>query len=205
MSYTDYDSALNDNSVLIETMINDIIANEGGYVNHDADRGHQTNFGITLATWNDYLGDRKSNKRLPSEIRDITRSQAREYYQYRFRRNGLWRLSSELWYLIYDFEVNAGRNAVKELQRFLISNERTLAYTVAVDGVIGDKTAKAVDLIITKLGIRNFIYGYTQSRLAYYVDIARCKPSQQVFLEGWTRRTIRTLQTISSLVESPRS
>jgi lysozyme family protein len=42
-------------AVNIRRLINDVLAKEGGYVDHPADKGGPTNFGITQATLSRYL------------------------------------------------------------------------------------------------------------------------------------------------------
>lgn len=65
----------------ITSIIDDLIAKEGGYVNHASDRGGETNFGITVAVarQNGYQGPMK----------DLTRAQAHQIYlsQYWHRPN----------------------------------------------------------------------------------------------------------------------
>jgi lysozyme family protein len=66
---------------VIDSIIDDLIAKEGGYVNHPSDRGGETNFGITVAVagQNGYQG----------AMKDLTKAQAKQIYlsQYWHRPN----------------------------------------------------------------------------------------------------------------------
>ena len=190
--YSDYDTARSENEAQIELMIIYILDDEGGYVDHYADRGRETNYGITRATWNAYCKSERDDL-LPASVKDISRGEAEEYYQYRFKRSGVWRLNPEIYHAVFDFQVNAGRHAINALQELVISKKSTLAMTVDVDGVLGEKTANAVDLIYNYAGSRKFIFDYACKRFTYYTSLVERNPSQEVFLLGWLNRTFRTI------------
>lgn len=61
----------------IEGMIDDVLLREGGYVNHPADRGGPTNYGITQATLSRYRG----RPATLGDVIDLTRDEAREIYR----------------------------------------------------------------------------------------------------------------------------
>ena len=63
----------------IDTILDEIIRREGGYVNHPADRGGPTNFGITAQT----LGSWRKLGRpaTTAEVRALTEAEARAVYR----------------------------------------------------------------------------------------------------------------------------
>ena len=60
----------------IDAMLDDLLAREGGYVDHPADRGGPTNWGITeaVARSASFMGD----------VRDLTKGIAKEIYRSRY-------------------------------------------------------------------------------------------------------------------------
>jgi lysozyme family protein len=141
--------------------ITPLLRHEGGYVNHPADPGGETKFGITI-------------RRYPHlDIFNLTREQAIEIY----RRDWWDKLKIDLLpphirYMVFDCAVNCGAgNAIKMLQRLAKVN---------ADGIIGPVTAAAA----AKVSIKD----YATKRREYYQNLVYRKPSMRVFLLGWLRR-----------------
>lgn len=144
-----------------------ILKNEGGYVNHPADPGGETNFGITKARYPEL------------DIKNLTKEQAREIYLKDFwepmRVEQL--VSADLALHVFDFGVNAGRSrAVRLLQR--------LAGTT-IDGLLGPVTAREANKNVT-------VDAYKEARRNYYKHLASVRPRLKVFLKGWLNRVDHT-------------
>ena len=181
------------NEELLATIVEFIIASEGGYVNHDADRGLATNYGISSLTWSDYVDKHKHlSVTLPKTVRGITRDIATVYYHDRFRASGIWRLPPDLWYVVFDFEVNAGRNAIEELQKLIVIQMNPT--DLDIDGILGPMTEGYVAGYCSEWTVRRLVYELTKRRLGYYVDLVLLDHSQEVFLRGWTKRTVDVLE-----------
>jgi lysozyme family protein len=63
-----------------DAIISEVLAREGGYVDHPADRGGPTNFGITLATLADFVGHPVT----ASDVRLLDETTARTIYRSRY-------------------------------------------------------------------------------------------------------------------------
>src|SRR5215207_5525451 len=107
---------------LVDGLIDQLIEREGGYVNHPADRGGPTNFGITaaVARAQGYAGS----------MRDMPRSEAeaiyRRLYWIRPGFNAVARLSARVAAELFDTGVNMGPAvAVTFLQRALTALNRS--------------------------------------------------------------------------------
>ena len=61
----------------IDALIDALIDREGGYVNHPADRGGPTSFGITQRTLSDWRGRPVS----AADVQALTPDEARQIYQ----------------------------------------------------------------------------------------------------------------------------
>ena len=114
-------------------VIDHLITNEGGYVNHPMDPGGATIYGVTKKNWESYTG-RKWSK---SEFKRLTPRDVKRFYEARY-----WdscscdSLPSGVDYCVFDFAVNSGvSRSSKYLQRIVGSVQ---------DGVIGEKTLQAV-------------------------------------------------------------
>lgn len=183
------------NIQLIRDAINRVITEEGGYSNHPADLGGKTKYGITQRTWSDYRVsdyDHLAND-WPKDVKDVTLELAENYYQYRFNEANIELLPPELYSIVFDFEVNAGRNAIKVLQRLVEVND---------DGFIGEITASATELQIDGRPINELLYEYTRKRIDYYFQLAKNLPSQQVFVRGWCQRALNTLSAAVFVAEN---
>jgi len=158
----------------IEDILDDIIRREGGYVDHPADRGGPTRYGITLAT----LADWRNRKVTDEDVKNISETEAREIYRQRYLiAPGLHKIQDEkVKALAVDCAVNHGpRNAVKMLQE---------AAHVFADGVLGPKTEYAVNRMDASALYRRLC----AERAKFYGRLITKDPSQAVFAAGWMNR-----------------
>jgi lysozyme family protein len=116
-----------------EQAFKQMLASEGGYVNHPSDPGGMTNLGVTKRVWEEWVG-RESNEK---EMRSLTPEMVEPLYKRKF-----WdackcdELPAGVDYLVFDFAVNAGPGrSAKILQT---------AVDVPADGGIGPITLAAV-------------------------------------------------------------
>ena len=120
----------------IDTILDEIIRREGGYVNHPADRGGPTNFGITAQT----LGNWRQLGRpaTAAEVQALTEAEALAIYRQQYITGPGFEAITHpaLLHLLVDAAVHSGpKRAVQWLQTSL---------GVAADGVIGPKTRAAL-------------------------------------------------------------
>lgn len=176
----------------IESIAEEIVAREGGYVDDPADPGGATKFGVTIGTLRrlglDLTGDRKVTT---ADVKAMTRSKARDIfirdYYYRPKIN---ELPEPVQASVFDMQVNAGANAVKILQRLLGQMDQP----VSVDGAIGPKTIRAARLA-QKQAPDHFADAYGIERRNYYYSLADRRPASRKFARaidggkgGWIRR-----------------
>jgi lysozyme family protein len=158
--------------------VEEVLKREGGYVNHPADRGGPTNFGITQSTLARYRGRKVSAAEVKAMSRDEAIQIYRKYY-WNVNRLGEFPLAFALVArMVFDQSVNFGEDAAaKRLQAIL---------AVTQDGDIGPKTLEA----LARANPRNVGYAYAKSSLRAYVSIVAAKPSQAVFIKGWAERAL---------------
>lgn len=162
-----------------EIAIPHVLAWEGGYVNHKADPGGETNRGITdrLDGKVDGMVDIDFDGLGDVSIKDLTEEQAKEIYKTRFWDRMLGdRIESQLIAnILFDGYVNMGAGAIKIMQRILNLKD---------DGVFGERTLAAVNNADEVI-----LYNkYKNARIEYYRNLAERKPQLQVFLKGWLNR-----------------
>jgi lysozyme family protein len=111
-----------------------MLASEGGYVNHPSDPGGMTNLGVTKRVWEEWVG-RESNEK---EMRSLTPEMVAPLYKRKF-----WdackcdELPTGVDYLVFDFAVNAGPGRSAKILQTAIG--------VPADGGIGPITLAAVN------------------------------------------------------------
>jgi len=150
-----------------------VMQSEGGYVNDPADKGGETNLGVTIGAWGAYLG--RAIK--PGEMKALTREQVKPFYKQMY-----WDkvkgddLPKGVDYAVFDFAVNAGTGrASKFLQR---------AVGAVDDGAIGSGTLALVAKTFNKTLLDNF----SKQKEEFYRGLAEKNASQQKFLKGWLAR-----------------
>ncbi len=171
----------------VDQCIEDLIAREGGYVDHPADRGGPTNWGITeqVARAFSYHG----------RMQDMPRSVAKNIYLERYWTqpgfDKVAEVSGQVAEELLDTGVNMGTGvAARFLQRALnVLNQEAKSYPdIAVDGVLGRMTIAAMRAY---LGLRGkdghvvLLRALNAQQAMRYIEIAEARPSQEAFVHGW--------------------
>jgi lysozyme family protein len=195
-----------DGPVNVDGLIDALIDREGGYVNHAADKGGPTCFGITeaVARAHGYAGD----------IRKLPRSDAaaiyKRLYWLRPRLDEVARRSARLAAELFDTGVNMGPAvAVTFLQRALTAlNRGGKDYPdLTPDGRIGPMTLFALDAFLESRGSSPAVglgggdqqgtCGETVLLRALealqgerYLRLAERRPANEAFLYGWLANRI---------------
>ncbi len=160
----------------IDTILGDIIRREGGYVNHPADRGGPTKFGITAQT----LGAWRKLGRAATaaEVQALTETEARAIYRQQYITAPGFEVIThpELLGLLVDSGVHSGpKRAVQWLQA---------ALGVAADGIIGPKTRAAL-AAVDQGALYSKVLG---QRMRYLGRLITNDPRQAAFAAGWANR-----------------
>ena len=174
--------------------LTNILRREGGFVDHPADRGGPTHFGITSATLGDWRGLGRPASR--EEVKALTEREARQIYTKRYltdTRIGEIR-NAKLRDLLLDCAVHHGpRRAAVWLQE---------AVGVTADGKVGPKTLAAV----AETGRRGegrrgegrrrrpLHATILAKRLVFLGELITKDPKQAVFAKGWMVRVAEFLR-----------
>lgn len=166
----------------VESMINDIIRREGGFVDHPADRGGPTHYGITHRTLARYLGREVTR----DDVKRLSRELAVEIYRRAYYLEPrIDALPSCLRAFLFDSAVNHGpRRAIKFLQHVL--NAASFG-PLGVDGLSGPKTRRQTKAAAEAMGPW-LLAALAEERRMFYRLIVERDPSQRVFFKGWMKR-----------------
>lgn len=172
---------------MIDTLIDRLIAREGGYIDHPADRGGATNWGITraVARADGWQGS----------MRDLPRARAAAIYaRVYWRGPGFDRIAARAPALaeeLFDTGVNMGTGvAIGFLQRALNAlNRGQRDYPdLAVDQTIGAATLAALDSFLAQRGRAGeavLVKAIDALQGERYVTLAERRPVNEAFLYGW--------------------
>ena len=162
-------------SVTTDQIIESIIKREGGYVDHPADRGGPTCYGITLNTLAAWLGTATLET-----LKSLTVEEAAEIYRAMYLRKFQIDLikPDELCAHVLDCAVLHGpTRAIRWLQA---------AVGAAQDGIIGAETLHALH-IRNPIAVGQLI---AKARLRRIGRVVRDDPTQAEFVAGWIDRAI---------------
>jgi lysozyme family protein len=151
----------------------EVLASEGGYVNHPSDPGGHTNYGITLSTYRRVFG----KSRTVNELRNIPKTQVS--YIYRTQYWNVCRcddLPSGVDYSVFDFAVNSGPGRAARYLQSIVGAD--------IDGVIGSETIQKTRVMSKIRGSAAIITALCDKRMAFLERLKTWK----VFRRGWTRR-----------------
>lgn len=154
-----------------------LMGNEGGYVNHPADPGGETNWGITWPVLNRAIGQGVVHP--GTTIEKLSREDAREIYEAFFWDEArMDEFDPALAFHVFDAAVNHGiETAVRMLQR---------AVGVADDGRIGPVTIEAVK----DRSVTDMICLFTAERLDFWRKLS----TWPQFGRGWAGRAADNLR-----------
>ena len=177
----------------VDALIDALLDREGGYVNHPADKGGPTCFGVTeaVARAHGYGG----------AMRELPREDAaaiyRRLYWLRPHFDEIAKRSSRVAQELFDTGVNMGPAvAATFLQRALTAlnrNGRDYA-DLTPDGTIGDVTLGALDGFLAVRGMRSgetvLLRALEALQGERYLRLAERRPANEAFLYGWLANRI---------------
>jgi lysozyme family protein len=171
----------------VNKLIDAVIDREGGYVNHPADRGGPTCWGITeaVARANGYQGP----------MRNLPREQAAEIYRKLYwTKPGFDKVATRAPTIaaeMFDTGINMGTGvAVGFLQRALNALNRSARDypDLTVDRSIGPRTLAALDGYLKvrgRAGEAVLLKALDALQGERYIALAERRPSQEAFVYGW--------------------
>ena len=182
-----------DAMINVDELVDALIEREGGYVNHPADKGGPTSFGITeaVARAHGYAG---AMRQLP---RDEAERIYKRLYWLRPRFEEVANRSPRLAAELFDTGVNMGPSvAATFLQRALTALNRNGGdYPDLVpDGRIGDQTLAALDAFFARRGRSSgetvLLRALEALQGERYLRLAERRPANEAFLYGWLANRI---------------
>jgi lysozyme family protein len=172
-----------------EYALDNLLAHEGGYTNHERDRGGATIYGISLrylkAAGLDFNFDGEIDIR---DIQAMNRDDAAEIYKRDWWDKYKYNLmrDDEIAAKALDLSVNMGpKQAHKILQA---STNKIRNINIEVDGIIGPETLSTINLIIDSGDSDLYLQEVRSSAEHYYINLAADNPELRVFLKGWINR-----------------
>ena len=169
------------------TLLDDLLAREGGYVDHPDDRGGPTNFGIThtvalAAGWT-------------GSMRDLPRERAIAIYRRRYwtlpRFDAVAEIAPRIAAELFDTGVNMGPGvAAAFLQRALnaLNRQGRDWPDLVVDRAIGGATLDALRRLLAvrgRAGEATLLKALNALQGARYIELAEGRQANESFLYGW--------------------
>lgn len=151
-----------------------LLAHEGGWSNHPADRGGATMYGVTQKVYDEW---RQLTKQPWQSVRSITKNEARDLYERLYWNAAACdRMPWPISYMVFDGAVNSGvRRSVTWLQAALL---------VPADGIAGPQTISAIEAADKNKLVRELV----DQRVVFLARLVQRAPKQATFLLGWWRR-----------------
>lgn len=149
-----------------------VLRREGGYVNHPADRGGETKYGISKAQYPQL------------DIKALTREQAIEIYHRDFWQGAfrwLQDLEPDKAVLIFDFAVNMSPRSLALCVQHALN---ACTHRVKIDGSVGPQTLSALRIVHYQI----FAAAFRATLVGHYRRRAVEDPTQLAFLDGWVNR-----------------
>jgi lysozyme family protein len=196
---------------MFEKFLNEILINEGTYVNDPTDKGGETYFGIARKIhphWNGWIIideikennenwlEILKNKQIPNEkLKQELINFYKENFWNKIKGDELNKISEKVAFYIFDTSVNMGwKTAAKFLQEAInnIYKKYNKNKKIVVDGLIGNKTLSAFKEVKKLIECDyEFLLEVIKERSIKYAKIVAHNPSQSKFIHGWIRRAFK--------------
>jgi lysozyme family protein len=173
-------------------VINSVLKNEGGYVDHPDDTGGPTHWGVTEKTARSYG--------YTGKMTDFTKEDAylilEKNYWYQPGFDKVYAIAPVLALELCDTGTNMGPVVgIKWLQRWLnVFNQGATQYAdITVDGRIGPGTLKALEQFIQKRGAEGagvLVTSLNCSQGQRYLELAEGRTANESFVYGWMKGRI---------------
>lgn len=170
-----------------------LLKHEGGYAFVKGDKGGETYMGISRRynpSWSGWAVIDAEKKRLGvqklkwnTKLNNLALTQSVKDYYYKnyFRKQNLHLVANKSVQMqIFDWYVNSGGNAIKNVQRVI---SKLTGKSLKIDGAIGKNTLKVLNTINSK----QLFDSIKKTRLSYYNKIAK-NGSNNKFLPAWLNR-----------------
>jgi len=165
-----------------EKCLDMLLAHEGGFVDHPKDPGGATNLGVTLATYEQWVGRSVTVGEMKTLTPEMVAPIYKANYWDKVRGDDL---PAGVDWCAFDWAVNSGsKRPAKAIQKFVGASQ---------DGAIGPKTLQK----IISAEPKEIIKSVHDTRQKFY---ERLKTFEH-FGRGWTRRNKETLEQALHLAE----
>tara|TARA_Y100001973_G_C5201006_1_gene337670 strand:- start:497 stop:1030 length:534 start_codon:yes stop_codon:yes gene_type:complete len=169
-----------------DEIIEVVLEHEGGYVDDPDDRGGATNWGVTQAVYEDFVGYKCDKE----EIKNMDEETAKEIYHEKFwKPSRADQLPAEVRETYFDMVVNHGQGGAVKILQQACNNKRKPDNYIDVDGGIGPNTIRAAK------NLKN--WELQVERSGYYWNLVfkgskyTQRTSQVKFIRGWIRRCFK--------------
>ena len=169
-----------------DEIIEVVLEHEGGYVDDPDDRGGATNWGVTQAVYEDFVGYKCDKE----EIKNMDEDTAKEiYYEKFWKPSRADKLPAEVRETYFDMVVNHGQGGAVKILQQACNNKRKPENYIAVDGGIGPNTIRAA------ANLKN--WELQVERSGYYWNLVfkgskyTQRTTQVKFIRGWIRRCFK--------------
>lgn len=168
----------------IEQMIADLIAVEGGYSDHPADKGGPTMYGVTqaVARANGWQG----------QMRDMPKAIAENIYRKKYfvepGFDSVYMLSPAIAEELFDTGVNMGTSIPGPWLQRLLNVFNDAKTDLVVDGKIGPPTIVALRLFLNKRGSQGekiMVRGLNCLQGCRYIELTESRAKNRAFIYGW--------------------
>lgn len=176
---------------MFEEAIVHILKNEGGYVDHKADPGGATNYGVslrflkTLGLYGDFNNDGLING---NDIKSMNVNEAKALYKkFWWDKHKYGHIESpKIATKILDMSINLGSYRAHCIIQHSLNDS---GHDLLVDGIIGWKTIKAIN----KHKDQNKLLSYIIANLSkYYLELYNNDKEKRVnFIVGWLKRATK--------------
>ena len=169
-----------------DEIIEVVLEHEGGYVDDPDDRGGATNWGVTQAVYENFVGYKCDKE----EIKNMDEETAKEiYYEKFWKPSRADKLPAEVRETYFDMVVNHGQGGAVKILQQACNNKRKPENYIDVDGGIGPNTIRAAK------NLKN--WELQVERSGYYWNLVfkgskyTQRTSQVKFIRGWIRRCFK--------------